>query len=404
MESPSNPSSSLPNDRRALLAGIGGLAAGTFLTAGRAEAGPLNPPGSPESTPGPEPRIAINAQTTPGGASSVYRIALAGSYYLNTNLLGVAGRHGLVIAASNVSVDLMGFSVTGASESMTGIVTEGTSHHVSIRNGRVVGWGTGGINLVAGGAGSGAQVENVIAASNSADGITVGPMAIVRHCSSFGHLDGFGIVAAEGCQVSTCNARSNNLGGIRVGQGSVVSRCVARENANTGIQGLEDCLVENCSATSNTTGIGVDQRSTVLDCTAATNNGVGILAQSGCMVSRCTSTQNGLHGIRVFFGCVVRDNLCRANGVSGIGAGIFSSANETRLEQNNCVENDQGIHLTGSGNILLRNTCSGNTTANWDIAANNCGLVAVAGLNLAFSGNSGGVLLGSTDANANYTF
>jgi len=50
-------------DRRALLAGIGGLAAGTFLTAGRAEAGPLNPPAAPASTPGPEPRIAVNEAT-----------------------------------------------------------------------------------------------------------------------------------------------------------------------------------------------------------------------------------------------------------------------------------------------------------------------------------------------------
>ncbi len=104
----------LPTDRRALLAGLGGLAAGTFLTAGRAEAGPLNPPAAPASTPGPEPRIAVNAQNTPGNPDNLFRITQPGSYYLTGNIIGQSGRNGIQIAADNVTIDLMGFALLGA--------------------------------------------------------------------------------------------------------------------------------------------------------------------------------------------------------------------------------------------------------------------------------------------------
>src|SRR5690606_28049177 len=64
-------------DRRALLAGIGGLAAGALMT-NRTEAGPLNPPAAPNPTMKTldqiEPRTAINSVNTPGDADSVFRI------------------------------------------------------------------------------------------------------------------------------------------------------------------------------------------------------------------------------------------------------------------------------------------------------------------------------------------
>ena len=54
-----------------------------FGAASPAFSGSLTPPAGPVApTPGPEPRIAINATNTPGDADSVYRIAQPGSYYL----------------------------------------------------------------------------------------------------------------------------------------------------------------------------------------------------------------------------------------------------------------------------------------------------------------------------------
>ena len=79
--------------------------------------GPLTPPGAPAPTMKTldqiEPRIAINATNTPGDASSLFRIAQPGSYYLTGNITGVAGKDGIEIASSNVTIDLMGFTHPG---------------------------------------------------------------------------------------------------------------------------------------------------------------------------------------------------------------------------------------------------------------------------------------------------
>ena len=59
-----------------------------------------------------EPRIPVGSLRTPGDQKSLYRITKSGSYYLTGDLVGVEGKHGIVIAASNVDLDLNGFSPT----------------------------------------------------------------------------------------------------------------------------------------------------------------------------------------------------------------------------------------------------------------------------------------------------
>jgi len=41
-----------------------------------------------------------------------------------------------------------------------------------------------------------------------------------------------------------------------------------------------------------------------------------------------------------------------------------------RIEGNNCTDNDRGIDVDVSTNLIVRNTCSGNTT-NYEIVAGN---------------------------------
>src|SRR5262249_21787578 len=93
------------------------LAALTLAAAaGLLIAGPLTPPAGPvassyKTLTEVEPRIAINAVNTPGDNDSVYKITQPGSYYLTGNVQGALNRHGIEIAASNVTVDLMGFEL-----------------------------------------------------------------------------------------------------------------------------------------------------------------------------------------------------------------------------------------------------------------------------------------------------
>src|SRR5690349_15205092 len=99
--------------------------------AGLLTAGPLNPPaGAPAPTyktlSEVEPRTPINAATTPGSATALYRISAPGSYYLTGNLAGASALNGVEIAASGVTIDLRGFEVAGAPGSLAGIcVTTG---------------------------------------------------------------------------------------------------------------------------------------------------------------------------------------------------------------------------------------------------------------------------------------
>ncbi|HRJ49802.1 MAG TPA: hypothetical protein PKU91_04680, partial [Phycisphaerales bacterium] len=93
-------------------------ALGTVIGAMAVSAGPLDPPAGPvagtyKTLTEVEPRIAINAVNTPGGANSLFRITQPGSYYLTGNITGVIGKHGIEIAASGVTIDLMGFDLQG---------------------------------------------------------------------------------------------------------------------------------------------------------------------------------------------------------------------------------------------------------------------------------------------------
>ncbi|MEZ6165564.1 MAG: hypothetical protein R3B67_14155 [Phycisphaerales bacterium] len=142
------------NDRRAMLAGIGGIAAGAIL-AGRAQAGPLDPPTGPIAPTGKtltevEPRIAINSTNTPGDADSMFRIFAPGSYYLTANVIPILGKHGIKVSASGVTIDMNGFMMRGLgtiSGTFDAIIAESGEERIVVRNGHIENMGRNGINL-----------------------------------------------------------------------------------------------------------------------------------------------------------------------------------------------------------------------------------------------------------------
>ncbi|MCC5822086.1 MAG: right-handed parallel beta-helix repeat-containing protein [Planctomycetes bacterium] len=362
----------LPTDRRAMLAGLGGLAAGALL-AGKANAGPLNPPPGPIApTPGPEPRIPVNAQNTPGDTSATFRITQPGSYYLEDNIIGQSGRHGIMIIANNVTLDLMGFQLQGVPGSRSGVFMPNYRIGVVIRNGQVSNWGEHGLlTAIDDGA-----IERVHAHSNRMWGISNqdGFMLRVNECGV--HLNG--------------SLTSDAYGGIRAGESSLIYACAVREN-----RGI---------------GVSVGSGSTVSQCTVSVNRDTGILAAKGSLVTHCTITRNGvfsgLHGLQLARYCVARSNLCSDNGDTTSGAGIFvdSGQNNICIEENTCNGNSIGIRVVSPGNFIARNSCSGNAF-NWSIAPNNICLVVNASPSLLpILGNSGGTSPGSTNPNANYTY
>jgi len=120
-------------------------AAAVIAAAGVLIAGPLTPPAGPiaptnKTLQEVEPRIAINATNTPGDADSLFKITQPGSYYLTGNITGVVGKHGIEIVDSGVTLDLMGFDLSGipAMGAFDGVsVTNFSLTNITIRNGSV---------------------------------------------------------------------------------------------------------------------------------------------------------------------------------------------------------------------------------------------------------------------------
>jgi len=346
-------------ERRTLLAGIGGLAVGTFLGPARSNAESPYATSTPAT---PEPRIAINRQNTPGNHAALHRITQPGSYYLEANIQGEVGRSGIMIEASNVTIDLMGFMLQGIPASLCGILSFGEVNNVTLRNGVISGWAGAGIQITSGEGSRGSLIEGILASENDGVGICVGDGGTVRHCSSIGNM-GSGIVAHLHGTLADCIVRHNRGDGFLLGNSGVINGCKAINNTGAGIHAVHSSVVRNCTASSN--------------------------AQDG---------------IRLFAHNTVLDNICDDNGSDGQGAGISAIGPDNRIEGNHCSRNQRGLRIHAAGNFIARNICSGSPVLNWDIAPGNRCLVIYAAAASAISGNFGGTSPGTTNPWANYTY
>lgn len=387
--------------------GLGLLLSGAFLYAG-----PLNPPAGPVASTYKtlteiEPRIAVNAANTPGDATSLFKITEPGSYYLTGNITGVANKHGISIAASGVTLDLNGFELVGvpAMGAFDGVsVTASSRTNIAVINGSVRNWGDAGVDLGAFNAAN-SRVDGVRASGNAGNGISIGTGGTVSNCTASSNSVN-GISAGFGCTVSNCTAFQNTDTGIGTNFGGTVLNCTAYANTNTGISINFGGTITNCTAYQNTgRGISTESSCTVTHCTAAQNGGTGISTSFGSTVEGCTVQNNFLDGILCGSSCVIRGNTCHFNGRDD-GAGIHAVGNDIRIEGNNCTNADRGIEVDSPGNIIIRNTCSTNTS-NWDIViGNSVGPIVIAGTNTSNIIGNGPVAstLGSTDPHANFSF
>lgn len=360
------------------------------LCAGMLEAGPLSPPVGPVApTPGPEPRIAINATNTPGDADSLYRITTGGSYYLTGNVTGVAGKHGIEIAQWGVTVDLNGFEMNGGAEGTLDAIaiTAGGPPNITVRNGSVRNWGGNGINISVA---NSTRVEGIVAANNTGDGIIAGDYATVSHCSAYNN-DGKGIIIGFGSTMTNCTAVSSGSNGISIGTGCVLTACVSIYSGANGVTTGTDCVVTHCSISKSDTD--------------------GLRVTAGTSVSFCTVSDNGLDGIECSDGCLIQNNNCRGNGTATtVGAGIHATGSGNRIEGNQCADADRGIDVDAANNWIIRNTCRNNTTG-WTIVADNIyapiidrRVPTTVPTTAAVNGPAASSTLGSTDPNANFTY
>jgi hypothetical protein len=354
-------------------------------------AGPLDPPAAPASTSGTEPRLAVNQANTPGAGSFQFVISAPGSYYLTENLVGESGMGGITITASDVTLDLNGFTVAGVPGASHGIYAFFFEvHGVTVRNGTVTGWGSEGVDLTSA---LSSRVENVTSRANGFRGFQLGDGALALNCiseqnSAEGFFfaqgarvidcvsrlnDGIGFFIGAGSAVSGCVAQLNGGRGFVVRNGSTVTECVADHNGGIGVEAAAVCTVSRCSARGNSgIGISVDFSSTVAEC-AVTANGGGISADYDCVIRDCVSSGNSLFGIQVTSDCQILNNLCRGNSTPpfNLAAGISISGFGSRVEGNTLIVNDRGIRATAADNLIIRNTARLNSEGDYETAPGN---------------------------------
>ncbi len=375
----------------------------TLCVTSLSPAGPLSPPAGPvASTPGPEPRIAINATNTPGTSGSLFTISQPGSYYLTSNIsIPNSSNWAITIFANGVTLDLNGFTIDGNYNTPSGgIIAYGSG--TIIRNGTITRTSTSGItasNFPVGAQGMIIESIRVIGVSGSgipsgggsgaagaaAAGIFAGRGAIIRNCyvtdASLGIAAGYNARVSDctvefarqyafylegganisGCvAVGTSGGPSNGGVGFFLGTGSSIDRCVARSNSGAGFVAQAECLLTNCSATNNTaSGFSITDRCRLAGSIATSNISVGVTVSGNKWdITESSFTSNAQGGISLVAGASQgRITSCNIRGIdttTNVGIRVPTSCNDINISRNSIGFVNTAVQLDG-GFVLVAN-------------------------------------------------
>jgi len=312
--------------------------------------GPLAPSGPPapmmKTLDQVESRIPITV------ISGNYTITNPGSYYLTENLMGQPPVTGLVVNASNVTIDLNGYSLIGSTNTSPnnapGIAVATDAHNVVICNGGIELWQSGIIGL-----GTNLTVRNIHCSNNAFDGLRAGKFSQISDCF-FNYNLRDGVFVDNNSLVESVVANTNGYG-IVVGTNSLVKNCVSGNNVNHGIRLIgQGGRVSDCVANKNNIGISVDgDQCTIVDNTCVGNKSAGIAS--------------GNLGVTSYRGCVI--------------------------DGNHAADNFQrGFLVTGTDNLIVRNIAQDNATDYYISASNMVGTIVSGVTATTIFGSSGGNL------------
>jgi len=392
------------------------------MSCGSAMAQPsLTPSGPPTS---PSGRFGVRTEIK----SLPYIVTIPGSYYLSASLSPAIAGDGITIMTSNVTIDLMGFTLAAAPGASNGIYVPppppGTEiKNIRVENGFVTGWGAAGVDLYNA---DNNHIFNVNATENGGDGIRVGNLSdlndVIACCNLFN-----GVTTKERCKLSNCLACCNSMNGVvtvgnchvdntvailngfnglALGLRAVVIGCVANDNSLSGVfvagaSRVTDCTADGNgfgSATGDKNGFTIAGGGNILGGCAAHNNfnngfeglpGPGGSSVGECIavmngfgsipgggngfkdfrsVMQCTANNNFGNGIQTESGGHIVRNTCESNGFLGIA--VFADGNV--VENNNVVSNPAGGIAVGvGGNLVAANRAHANGLPQYSFAAGN---------------------------------
>ena len=319
----------------------------------------------PTAAPGPtmktlseiEPRTPIPASPSP---VSTFTINASGSYYM-TGDRACSGT-GITINADNVTIDMMGFRLTGSAIGINHGIRIYSVENVEIKNGIITNFtGSGiydddatdadfrfsnlkikhngfyGIYLMA----TNVVIEDCMIANNQSTGIYTFNFTTVRRCKAHNNT-GTGILVGNNSlvQENTCNNNTshgisagggtlikdnnvceNDSDGIFAGQSSVITGNVAYNNGSFNIESGNSCtLIGNTSYSSPTYGIYAYSGS-VLQNNTSYSNASGMRVLGGSTVVGNTAYSNTSYGIYLSDYCLVDNNTFRENGLDNMFVG-----------------------------------------------------------------------------------
>jgi hypothetical protein len=249
--------------------------------------GSLTPPGAPapamKSLAQVEPRVPIS--------SAPFTISSAGSYYLTTNLT-VSGGDAITIAASGVTLDLNGFTISSSAAvgTGTGIKLNDGIRNIAVFNGHILSGVTNNSGSFSGGG-----FAQGVSSGNSSVNVRVSSLS-VSGVLTYGIL----LNQGESTMVENCTVRT--VGGSYGIVASSVRNCVALDCAGTAIQGgqVMDCRGESVEPSN---GDGVHAQIAV-NCLGFSQRFYGVFATrtaTGCFGQSASGT--GLHAENAAF-CV----------------------------------------------------------------------------------------------------
>jgi parallel beta-helix repeat protein len=352
------------------------------------QAGDMEPPGPPAPTMKTlvdvEPRIAVYCAELP------LEVSQPGSYYLAEDC-GASGG-GITVSSSHVTIDLNGYRPGGQ---ITSSGSEGD--YIEIRNGvtsKIYLPGSDYVRIlnvtVKEASGKGiwlgdhGLIRDTVVDSATDIGMLLGSHTVVQNTQSFGNGEE-GMKAGDHTHVIGCAFRDNIGWGMSAGSGSIVEHTRSFSNYNAGILAGSSSLVKDCEAIGNGhdafngEGIVTGAYSRVSGCVSRDNMGIGIYVGQGSTVEYSSSIANLDHGIIVYGRSYVLNNNVYGNAAgSPIGAGIHASSTDNRIEGNNLIGNDVGIEVLAAGNVIIKNSASGNSTNYVIVGGNDVGPVGSA--------------------------
>ncbi len=316
--------------------------------------GPLDPTAGPAPSMKSLDQIDAKLESRRPIASAPFTITTSGSYYLTGNLTVALG-DAITIAASGVSLDLRGFTIssTAAPAGGIGVAINGARTNVEVHNGHIQGATT--------------LSGSTFTRAGFADGVVVADAASANvriHDLGVARVGSRGIAVADAtvtslvvdrCVVSICGAE-----GISA---SVVRDCSVEGAGNTGIAGemAINCSAEvvNTSATNTSAivtsriatncrgvsvgGVGVNTR-IAENCIGISTSAIGLLASASA--TGCAGTSSSAIGLQA------NESATGCSGTSTSATGLSTTT----------AFNCYGISTSGTSGLSVigtANTCRG---------------------------------------------